>query len=261
LLAHWILFVRRRSVWVLMLAISPVLLTHFASGTRFYLLFSVVSPLVMIYAGRRVGILVVARTVVVGLGLAIVAGIARTLRGFGYTGTSTIELDTLQVALAQSEGVVLINAQLIDYFQRFDHLGGRSLASMLLFWIPRQVWPDKPTLIGFWFPRAYGIKVESGFSAAAGFCGDAYADFGFTGGLLVCGLAGIALAMTEARVASWLIRREESAALGAIFFGGAFFGMRSPDTTFIMLMGATFWWFTYLGAFRLARVRGPVIDY
>lgn len=261
LLFHWILHVRQRAVIVAVIAILPVVITHFASGTRFYLLFSVVSPLAMAYAGTRLSIGIVARTLGVGVSLIMAASLTRAIRGFGVAGSDDLNMGSVQAALSQSEGVLLINAQLVDYFQRFDHMGGRSLSSMLLFWIPRQVWPDKPTLIGFWFPRAYGLRVESGFSAAAGFCGDPYADFGFYGGLLTCAIGGFLVAYLEGRVATWLIRREEASAIGAVLFGAAFFGMRSPDTAFINLMGAIFWWVCYVGVFRLTRVRGPVMSY
>jgi hypothetical protein len=38
-------------------------------------------------------------------------------------------------------------ADLINYFDLNPTLGGKSTLGILLFWIPRALWPDKPTLL------------------------------------------------------------------------------------------------------------------
>ncbi len=86
--------------------------------------------------------------------------------------------------------------QVVPYYQ------GSSYAYFLVAWIPRAIWPDKPTATGGANDRMdvdYRLKVEgSSSSIGIGLLPEAYANFGAVGVLLVMALQGAVLGMLSA---------------------------------------------------------------
>jgi len=147
-----------------------------------------------------------------------------------------------------TQEVVLTEARIVDYYDRNPSLGGRSTTSVFVFWVPRALWPGKPTLLEYWFPREYGLRgFPESHSIAAGFPADGYADFGFMGGVMVCLLVGLGLGAAD-RGCSRLLVEAGSPYLVLVgpLFGATFFAVRSLNTAVIAATGvvALAWMFS-----------------
>jgi len=138
------------------------------------------------------------------------------------------------------EGVIAANAKLVDYFETHDHMMGLSNSFILYFWVPRSVWPDKPQMLGYWFIRNYEDAdiYDSGHSVSFSFAGDAYADFGFTGGLLFSLFLGFLLARFDQWVKNKLADPTQyPLVLATLSYSFVFFFVRSPQTAAFNFLG------------------------
>src|SRR5438045_6884759 len=107
-------------------------------------------------------------------------------------------------------------------------MGGASTLAILLFWIPRALWPDKPTLMGYWFPRIASSRgFSAGHSIGLTFAADSYADFGFIGGILFCAIIGLTFGFVD-RKAMRLAATPGTPYLVAVapMYGAAVFAIR-----------------------------------
>lgn len=85
------------------------------------------------------------------------------------------------VALSQSfspEDCVQMMVYSDRYFENHDLHYGRESGFIFYFWIPRFVWPNKPTMLDNWLIRQYE-NVPDNFSSASSFVGELKADFGY----------------------------------------------------------------------------------
>lgn len=226
----------RRSLIVSYLVASPILLAQMAIGTRYSLLFAILGPLIVFLGPRldRVRDLVMFG-VAAGI-LVVTSSLMLMTRGAGLQGDQ--EFGSGQIQLS-NEGVVVNMARVIHYFESQTLLFGASAASVVTVGIPRSLWPDKPTLLGYWFPRAYGLEGFSEVhSISVGYVGDGYADFGFFGVVLYCVLLGSALGVAQRFCdRSFGDGGDIARAYAAILFPAAFFAVRSPVTTLINVIG------------------------
>ena len=75
----------------------------------------------------------------------------------------------------------------VDYYEEKPLVYGTSTATILFFWIPRNLWPDKPPQFSYWFIREY-LGGQKGFndkhSTPASYLGVPYSDFGYLGVIL-----------------------------------------------------------------------------
>ncbi len=84
----------------------------------------------------------------------------------------------------------------IDYYDEKPLLYGKSTATILFFWIPRKIWPDKPPQFSYWFIREYlggQIGFNSKHSAPGSYLSVPYSDFGYTGIVLISIFIGFLL--------------------------------------------------------------------
>jgi hypothetical protein len=221
-------------------------LTFFAVGTRFYVLFCVGGYLVMAFKSAIFSKLR-ARTVSWALALLVaigsIVGQVTNYRVSGYENAELSALSSTESGLTligkflSPEGVVKINADLIDFFNRNDHLYGASTSFILYFWIPRELWPTKPNMIGYWLVREYESGFADGHSVSVGFFGDLYADFRL-GVFPVMILTGYLLAKLEKRVLRVLGGPMHGPmVLAAMTYPAVFFFVRSPLTTVMNFIG------------------------
>ncbi len=89
-----------------------------------------------------------------------------------------------------------LTPQVVPYYQ------GSTYAYFLVAWIPRAIWPDKPTATGGANDRMdvdYGLKFEGqATSIGSGLLPEAFANFGAIGVILVMALQGAVLALLSA---------------------------------------------------------------
>lgn len=77
-----------------------------------------------------------------------------------------------------------------------DYQLGKTIAPLLIAWIPRAIWPSKPiTSVGRWYAQTYFAQWYGGSetAAAATILGDAYSNFHIGGVLWVALISGIVL--------------------------------------------------------------------
>lgn len=214
---------------------------HLATGVRFMLLFTIVGAVIAWTAPRPPSRRTLATLLAAALALAFVSSVLRTTRTFGLqsadVGAAVRGFSTADVVM--SEQSVRTMAQAVVYTKRFGYTYGETSTALAVFWVPRAVWPSKPTLIGYWLPRAFDTtSYGKGFSAAPGFAGGTFLDFGLGGSVacwLVLGLAFGFLERWTARLTA--AERDARILLVAPLYGGTFFAVRSIETATLVLAG------------------------
>jgi hypothetical protein len=232
---------------LLFLAVSLAsILATVALGTRIYLGFQIIGALFFALEGfqitsKRFLALVAAALLVLTAG----QGIIRTARTTGVGNLNWQQMgQTLQeqpVAYLSAEGVMRINA-LIHTTQTYSPDGRPPENLFILYWwVPRQLWPNKPTLAGYWFIREATSErgFSSGHSASGGFAMPALLDFGPIGGVFFSMLYGFGLAGLELYARKNRSREYPGSIVTALLFFGVFFMMRSLHTSLIFIMTAS----------------------
>lgn len=241
MIVYYVLWVMHKHVIIAVVLTFPLFVLQLLSGTRFHLLFSAFGVAVVYFASRPVSLRTMLRLTAVAAVIVVISVLMLRVRNTGMTQANA---DVLSAAVrteevASGEGVVATMSMIVDYFSHREHAYGASTAGLVLFWIPRSIWPDKPTFIGYWFPREYGLTGFSEIhSAAATFAADPYVDFGFVGGILLCGAIGIGLARVDGWSARTIARQGHPAiVIASVLYGATFFAVRSLDTAIASLGG------------------------
>ena len=193
MIAYYVLWLARKPFWMAILPSLPIFGLQVVIGTRFHFLFPSIGMAVMSLSARSFSIKAIARLAAFGIAGLVLSVVMLRVRDAGIAAASWETLTTAvgMDELPSHEGTVETMAMLVEYFDAHGYLYGVSNRGILLFWIPRSLWPEKPTLLGYWFVHAYGMRGFGDIHNVAGsFAADAYADFGFFGGILFCGLIG-----------------------------------------------------------------------
>lgn len=249
-LAYHFFFIRRlnkfQGLSLFLLSYVPILAIQVAIGTRYPIVVSALSVLVVYSSRYPFGWFRSIKLVALGVVALTITTLMRQFRDYGLeTNLSSLNVATNE-RFFMSEGVVTYFARMIDYFEQFGFRNGLEHLAVALFWIPRALWPGKPTQLEYWFPRAYG---ESGFadshSIAATFAATAFADFGFTGACLIWALIGIGVG-TLNRWATRIFYADPGNAaivLASVFAGLSFFMVRQISTiVFTAIPLVVLWW-------------------
>ena len=249
LITFLVLFIYRRRFALAVFLSLPVFIVQIIVGTRFPLLFSILGAVLVWMAPRRPtrrSLTQLAGVALLLLGLSVLMQKSRAF-GLGSVDTANITASADGNALVLNEGVVRMMSLLVKYTHYNDYLYGRSSAAVLVFWIPRAFWPEKPKLLGYWLPRSMGMRLSGlpgfseGHSVAYSFAGDAFVDFGFYGGIVFWLFGGICFGFIERWVARVCARRAHPAIVTAApLYGATFFAVRSLDTTLIVISGVVF---------------------
>ena len=252
-LIHFYPRVRGKAPVTLLLSL-PIFLIQALIGSRFPLLFSFAGMTVVLLSTQVFSIRLLSKLCVAGLVLFVAASVIGAIRDRGLRGSSEVigaYFDSNPVM--HSEGVVQLTGQIIDHYEGNPYLLGRSSASVLVFWVPRALWPEKPTLLGYWFIREY--KPNTYFnplhSASASFAGDAYVDFGFAGGLVLLFLVGLGFGRLDRWTASVVATRgHPMLPFVATLYPATFFAVRSLNTALITLCGVSVVVFAFMITIR-----------
>lgn len=214
----------------------PTLAVLLPTGTRFYLLAAVAGILLSLQPSRASFRTAAAAAVLV---LLATSWISTATRGDGLlAGDAGERLVESEVRLAGGEGVLRTVAQMDAYHLQDAPTGGQQLGALALFWVPRSFWEDKPELLGYWFPREYGLTgFSEGHSVSAGFAGELFMDFGFVGGALGASIIGAGLRLADRRLLQQVSGQGTIAVAYGCFLGLAFLASRSLGTALIMAIG------------------------
>lgn len=245
MIGYYISIYHNRPAWYSWLINLPIFIVIFMGGTRFPLLFAALGLWITTSAHLRLSFSLLLRAGVIAILLLGGSLFMAANRGSGYTENSfeRVESYMAKQGVMHAEGVVLYMSYLAEYTEQYGHHWGRSTGAVFLFWIPRVVWTEKPTLLGYWFPREYmSFSDSGGHSVAFGFVGDAYLDFGLYGAILFWFIIGLLFGRTENWTASTSQNFGDPRVLyTGLIFATIFFAVRSPDTTLIMLIGGFLW--------------------
>ncbi|MBS1549839.1 MAG: oligosaccharide repeat unit polymerase [Bacteroidetes bacterium] len=232
---------RRKSIMLPLILSLPIFLILFLNGTRYPLLFSVLGFAITYLFSQKFSFSF-KKLVMWGFAAYLLftsVNLMMNFRSGGYDENSgeTKTFDAskdlaynISKVFMSSEGIVDMTTLMFEHFETHDHLYGASSSFLLYFWIPRELWSEKPTMLGHWFIRQYRGGFGEGHSASFGFTGDLYADFGLFSLFMVL-LMGALLRRADDFKNHAFKRGGYEVVLGAMFFPYIFFFVRSPITS------------------------------
>lgn len=253
IIAYYFVTIRQRSISFAFLLSSPIFFILFLNGTRFPMLFAILGFGLVIKSKfdlrNKFKSYVVLTSLLVGL--LFTSSLMRHLRS-----TTTKDNDFSFVSnmntgksfpyyastFMSPEGVLDMNTLMFEYFETNDHLYGSSSGFITYFWVPRYIWPEKPTMLGYWFIREYRSGFSVGHSSSFGFTGDFYADFKYFS-LIIFFFMGRVLKSLETFRSN--INENFEIVLGAMLFPYVFFFVRSPITATINFFGILFFYYLF----------------
>lgn len=235
----------KKSILIPLLLSLPIFAMLFIGGTRFPLLFSFGGFLIVSQANRIGRITLNLKLIgflLLLVGSSFLMGQFRSggLVGFEYKAEEALSEARLSKRLASKmspEGVVDMTAMSMTYFESNPHTYGKSILFLTYFWVPRAVWPDKPTMLGHWMIRKYRSGFGEGHSSSFGFTGELFADFGYFS-LFFVFLLGRLLKWADLYGAYQLAQPGSySKILVGMIFSYVFFFVRSPITSSMNFFG------------------------
>lgn len=238
---------KKKSILVPLLLSMPVFIILFIGGTRFPLLFSFGGFLIITQVsstGRITLNLKLIGFLFVLVASSFLMGQFRSggLAGFQSQTMVTVSESRLSKRLASEmspEGTVDQTAMMMMHFENNPHTYGKSILFLTYFWVPRAIWPEKPTMLGHWLIRQYRTGFGEGHSSSFGFTGELYADFGYFS-LLFVFLLGMLLNWADQFRAYQLSQPQSyQKILVGMMFSYVFFFVRSPITatmTFLWIL-------------------------
>ncbi len=261
LTARLMVLIRRRAILAFPVAVAALsVVVLYLIGTRYFLGFLAFS--VLFYATRMMEPLSrrqLSFFAVAVVALALVQGTMRFVRGTGLGAadrSSVVSAAGRPETYLSSEGMLRVHAWV--HLKRIFDEEGRSPehAFMLYWWIPRTLWPSKPTMDGYWLAHEVMADgdVGAGHSVAGGFVLPALLDFGPLGGVSFCLLYGIVLWRLDRFLAAHRNPRDPASVFAALLPFAVFFGMRSPQTSAIFLESCVA---VYLPIFLVLKISAP----
>ncbi|MBO4417856.1 MAG: hypothetical protein J5801_07055 [Bacteroidales bacterium] len=242
-IAFYIVRIRHKSAWLALLYSLPIFAIDFFSGDRFRFIFSVM-PFFLVSSILRIDNLNFKRMITIVIALIVIVVSAdymlHTRRtGFGkYEKTVSTDVkhphdDSFSVKVSSQcspEGTIRMMNILHNHLQTHEPTYGLSTGFVLYFWIPRVVWPSKPTMLNHWLPRMY-MNVGEGHSTSSGFMGEPYADFEYFA-FIVYFLIGVLLSRGNNLLIKYDYGRAPvyNSLYVSLLIPYAFFVVRSPVT-------------------------------
>lgn len=246
IIAYYYTYIRNKKLWFPILYSLPVFVILFMGGTRFPLLFSLLGFFIVIQTKyfKKPSLKQYSIGVVLLLGLSLMSTLMKDFRSNDTRNTENVivknEVNNIPELIAtnfmSAEGVVDMTSLMFKHFEVNSHLYGSSSSFILYFWVPRNIWSEKPTMLGYWFIREYRSGFGEGHSASFGFTGDLYADFGLFS-LFFVFLIGRGLKYAENFKNSVLKIGGYDAIIAAMLFPYTFFFVRSPITATMTFLG------------------------
>jgi len=222
----------KKTAWKALVVCSPLFLLCFLSGTRMFLLFSIISFAGIWLIENKIDIKKVGLISLLAFSLASASVFIREFRRFGFGSTEEIEQADHGNSLGSNEGLLAYNSMLVHYFSAHDHSYGKESAFILYFWVPRELWPDKPNMLEAWLWRSYAVGISSeGHSSSHAFWGYSYADFGIWGSVIFSLLIASGLSLIDHNVIYQNYQGKFGITLIACMYSIVLIFYRSPLTT------------------------------
>ncbi|MBR1784607.1 MAG: hypothetical protein IJ760_04110 [Bacteroidales bacterium] len=190
LIAYYVVHIKKSSKWVALAFVLPIFLFLIILSTRFKLLFSVI-PFFLVSGflnfdkvNLKSMVLLLFAVVV----LSLISQLTKINRNESYQNRweNLSERKMVNGNLAEiianqcsPEGCVAMTRLAERYFEDHEHTYGKSIGFITYFWVPRAIWPDKPTQVDHWLPRYFNPNMADTASTASGFTGELRADFGY----------------------------------------------------------------------------------
>lgn len=259
-------FVEKKSILIPFLLSLPIFIILFMSGTRFPLLFSFLG-FFLTYQNLNEIKISAKRILIMGSAVFLLLTAANAMKKFRTGNLNSVVYDSSIVKYKDfptyvsqnfsNEGVIDMTSLMLWHFETHDHLYGKSSSFLLYFWIPREVWPNKPTMLGNWFIRQYRSGFASGHSSSFGFPGDLFADFGYFS-LLFMFFIGRLIKRADNFKDKSLDSKSYNVILGAMLFPYIFLAVRSPITSTMTFLGIVFFFYLFK---RIVVVEKNQIDF
>jgi len=248
-------FFARYNVIKVFIYTFPIFVLLLASGTRFLLLYGIIALISHYFYNLTNPKIFKMLLFLIVFGLAF--NFVLKSRNDGFLNSSVtnnlispkdeMSLNQKVVQYFTTEGMLRNAAMITDYTNNHDYTYGRSIGFLTYFWVPREIWHDKPTQLDHWLIRKYTNEYDdSGHSTASGFMGELYMDFGPYFILPILAVIGWFMSSLNFK---YYLNRENFTYISVILNGSVlawiFFSVRSILTsTFIFL-------FIYLSAYLI----------
>lgn len=261
LIAFYVKYVKNKKNWISFIYSLPIFIIVFFQATRYKVLFSVIPYLVITdvlslekTSKKSIVILFISGFLVISI-----SSFLKENRNYSFAEleapslfqSSDSDQDGVFVKLAgkmSPEGVVKM-AYIADvYFSSHSLHWGKEMSFILYFWVPRLIWPEKPTQLDYWLIRDYSSEtVADAFSSASGFIGESRADFGW-GCLLFSLFIGMLLKRIDGYKRRILTYHKGSfnIVFVSILIPWAFFFVRSPITSTMSLIWELLFYYVFV---------------
>ncbi len=249
IITFYFLYVKQKKLLIPILLSLPIFISQFMLGSRFPLLFSFGGVFLVFYTFRKgkLSTKLILTLVSMAAILIISSSLIKSERG-GYKSGFIKEkhvsaLPAILSEFSSPEGVVYNTSQMMQYFENNEFLYGQSSSFILYFWVPRSLWPEKPTQLGHWLVRKYD-SVSQFHSVSYGFPGELYSDFGFYS-LFFMFIIGFLLKKGDDLKNLNFKKGGYSVIISAMLFPYIFFFVRSPITGSTTFLGILFFFFIF----------------
>ncbi|WP_299006400.1 O-antigen polysaccharide polymerase Wzy [uncultured Tenacibaculum sp.] len=217
----------------------PIIITFIGTGTRFFLVYIIFilyfKDLYFLNYKR------IFKLFFLGFFLLSALNVMKLARSGGLSNlnesknTKEHNLTEYLASKGSNEGLISNAAMITKYTTENDYTYGKSTSFLTIFWIPRDIWPNKPVQLDSWLIRKY-MNVSEGFSSASSYGGEIYIDFGYSIGCILLLILGYNLS----RIQNWIHNNYKTdlkkLILSGFLYGWIFFGTRSIMTSTFMLI-------------------------
>ena len=234
--------------WLQLIFVIPIFVLHIVLATRFKLLFAFIPYCIILglinisnptnKSNAMLLILIVASSM-----------LSSTMKDNRYMSISELSMEDYVEdeylnsrwsvklgAKLSPEGIIQVMKYADDYFEHHDLRYGIESSNILYRWVPRKIWPNKPTTLDHWLIRYYE-NVPDTHSTSSGFVGVFRADFGWFA-LFFAFLIGMMIARINVYMNQTCTYKTSSIeyVMAAAMIPFVFFFVRSPITSAYTLL-------------------------